>query len=225
MKPTLVKRDVNYLHRLVIRILLFIMIIEWGFLLFEGQLLQVFLVTLIILVLLAPELFKQRMEIIIPAEFHVMAVFFTFASLYLGEIQHFYSRIWWWDMMLHGSAGLLMGIIGFLLVYLLNESRRIELQLNSGFIALFAFFFAVTIGTFWEIFEFSMDQIFGFNMQKQMFNDPSGLTDTMWDMIVNAIGAIVTSLMGWGYLVARKDFFIRSWIQKFINKNPSLFSK
>jgi hypothetical protein len=49
----------------------------------------------------------------------------------------------------------------------------------------------------WEIFEFSMDQIFGLNMQKPMLGDPSGLTDTMWDMIVNLIGAAIVSLSGW----------------------------
>jgi uncharacterized membrane protein YjdF len=61
--------------------------------------------------------------------------------------------------------------------------------MNPGFVALFAFVFAIALGTLWEIFEFAMDQIFGLEMQKPMFGDPSGLTDTMWDMIVNAIGA------------------------------------
>ncbi len=69
-----------------------------------------------------------------------------------------------------------------------------------------------------------MDQFFGFNMQKEMFGDPSGLTDTMWDMIINALGAFIISMMGWWYLVSEKDFFIRSLIKKFIKKNPSLFT-
>jgi hypothetical protein len=101
------------------------------------------------------------MDIEIPAEFHLTAVVFIFASLYLGEIQDFYHRFWWWDIALHSSAGLLMGIVGFLLVYLLNESKRVELHMTPVFISLFAFSFAVTIGTLWEIFEFTMDQLFG----------------------------------------------------------------
>lgn len=118
-----------------------------------------------------------------------------------------------------------MGILGFLLVYILNESQQIELQLAPGFIAFFAFLFAVSIGTFWEIFEFSIDQIFNTDMQKPMFRDLSGLTDTMWDMIVNAIGAFVISIAGWWYLKKKKDFFVKEWIRKFIMRNPRMFRK
>jgi hypothetical protein len=224
MKNFLKKRNAQDLHRIVVRILLFFMVIEWAILMTELRFLQLFLVSIIIMVLLAPELFRNRMDIVIPAEFHVVAVIFILASLYLGEIQQFYQLIWWWDMALHGSAGLLMGVFGFLLVYILNENPRVELQMKPGFIALFAFFFSISIGTVWEIFEFSADQLFGFNMQKEMFGDESGLTDTMWDMIINAVGAAMISLFGWWYLSGEKDFFIQSLIKKFIQKNPSLFS-
>lgn len=224
MKKFLKKRSAGDLHRIVVRILLLLMVIEWAFLMVEMRFLQLFLVTIIIFVLIAPELFRNKMDLSIPADFHFIAVLFILASLYLGEIQQFYQLIWWWDMALHGTAGLLMGIFGFLLVYILNENPRVELQMMPGFIALFAFFFSISIGTVWEIFEFLMDQLFGFNMQKEMFGDVSGLTDTMWDMIINAVGAAVISLLGWWYLSLKRDFFIQSLIKKFIYKNPSLFN-
>jgi len=97
--------------------------------------------------------------------------------------------------------------------------------MTSVFISLFAFLFAVTIGTLWEIFEFFMDQLFGFNMQKPMMGDPSGLTDTMWDMIVNATGAFIISFVGWWYLKRKRAFFVKDWIRKFIMSNPELFHK
>lgn len=225
MKTYLKKRNADDLHRIVVRILLFLMMIEWAFLLTEFRFLQLFLVSVIIMVLIAPELFRNKMDIVIPAEFHFVAVLFILASLYLGEIQQFYQIIWWWDMALHGSAGLLMGIFGFLLVYILNENPRVELQMKPGFIALFAFFFSITIGTVWEIFEFAMDQVFGFHMQKEMLGDVSGLTDTMWDIIINAVGAAIISLFGWWYLSGEKDFFIQALIKNFIKKNPSMFSE
>lgn len=223
LKP--IQKNEHQIHLIFIRILMLILTIEWAYLLFETQWLSLFLVSLIILTLFAPTLFRNKMDLELPAEFHFMAVLFVFASLYLGEIQEFYQRIWWWDMVLHATAGLMMGITGFLLVYILNESKRVELQMNSVFIALFAFTFAVSIGTVWEIFEFAMDQLFGFNMQKQMFTDPSGLTDTMWDMIVNALGASVISFTGWRYIKKERHFFIKSMILKFIEKNPSWFRK
>ena len=104
---------------------------------------------------------------------------FVFAALFLGEIQRYYERIWWWDIALHTSSGLLKGILGFLLVYVLNENERIKLHMPPRFVALFAFLFAAAAGTLWEIIEFAMHQVFGSTMQKPMFGDPSGLTDAM----------------------------------------------
>ncbi|MFA5700799.1 MAG: hypothetical protein WC913_05930 [Desulfuromonas sp.] len=201
------------------------MAVEWVVLLLDQRWLSTFLVTLIIVTLVSPLIFRHRLAVEIPAEFHIAAVVFIFASLYLGEVQSFYQRFWWWDMVLHASAGLLMGIVGFLLVYLLNESKRVELHMTPVFISVFAGLFAVTIGTFWEIFEFSMDQLFSTNMQKPMLGDPSGLTDTMWDMIVNALGALIISSMGWWYLKRKQLFFVREWIRAFIRKNPRMFKK
>lgn len=216
---------ITQIHLWTGRILLLIVGLEWFYLLTESQWLSLFVVSLLLIVLFFPIIFKKRFQVEIPAEFHLAAVIFTFAALYLGEIQQFYQRVWWWDIALHATAGLLMGIFGFLLIYILNESKRIDIHLTSGFIAFFAFTFAVSIGTVWEIFEFAMDQIFGLNMQKQMMGDPSGLTDTMWDMIVNAIGALMISLTGWWYLRSKKNYFVKEWIKKFIEKNPRLFSK
>lgn len=221
----IVKLGENRIHRLLIRFLLMVMAVEWVLLLLDQRWLSLFLITLIIITLIAPIIFRRKMEMEIPAELHIAAIIFAFASFYLGEVQSFYHIIWWWDILLHATAGLLMGILGFLLVYILNESQQIELQLAPGFIAFFAFLFAVSIGTFWEIFEFSIDQIFNTDMQKPMFRDLSGLTDTMWDMIVNAIGAFVISIAGWWYLKKEKDFFVKEWIRKFIMRNPRMFRK
>jgi uncharacterized membrane protein YjdF len=213
----------NRAHRILIRILLLLLTVEWVLLMLDQRWLSLFLVTLIISTLFAPILFRNKLQLEIPVEFHLTAVIFIFASFYLGEVQDFYFRYWWWDIALHATAGLLMGILGFLLVYVLNESKRVELHMTSGFIAFFAFIFAVAIGAIWEIFEFGMDQIFGTIMQKPMLGDPSGLTDTMWDMIVNAIGAILISITGWWYLKRNKSFFVRDWIRKFIERNPAMF--
>ena len=215
----------NRVHRILVRVLLLMMVVEWMVLLIDQRWFSAFLVTLIIATLLSPIIFRNRMEMEIPAEFHITAVVFIFASLYLGEIQDFYYRFWWWDIALHSSAGLLMGIVGFLLVYLLNESKRVELHMTPVFISFFTFSFAVTIGTLWEIFEYTMDRLFRLNMQKPMMGDPSGLTDTMWDMIVNAMGAFIISYMGWWYLKRKRTFFVKELIRKFIESNPTMFNK
>ena len=116
-----------------------------------------------------------------------------------------------------------MGILGFLLVYVLNASKTLAFSMTPLFIAFFAFMFAVAIGALWEIFEYSMDAFFGTRMQKPMFDDPSGLTDTMWDMIVNSLGAAFISSLGWWYMKHNRRSFIDIWIDKFIQRNPGWF--
>ena len=223
--PETYEQKVHTLHRRIIGILFILLVAEWGLLLFRQSWLSLFLVTCILGTLFAPVIFRKSMDMEIPAELHIIAVIFVFCAFYLGEIQDFYNKLWWWDMVLHTSAGLLMGILGFILVYVLNESKRAHLNMTPGFIAFFAFTFGVTIGSIWEIFEFSMDQLMGANMQKPMLGDPSGLTDTMWDIIVNAIGAFTISFIGFGYLKSGKSFFVKNWIKSFIDKNPKMFRK
>ncbi len=156
----------------------------------------------------------------IPLEFDTVAVVFIYMALFLGEVQDFYARFWWWDLVLHGGSGFLLGITGFLLVYLLNEDPKANIHMTPGFIALFAFMFSQGLGSLWEIFEFSMDQLFGLNMQK------SGLIDTMWDVIINACAAATIALLGYGYLKSpRIDSFLERAIDRFIRANPRVFRR
>lgn len=172
----------------------------------------------IIVITLLPSILGRRFHVRIPAEFELLTVLFVFASLFLGEVHGYYVRFWWWDVVLHTGSGFLLGILGFLLVYVLNERPEAELSMRPRFIALFAFMFAVGMGALWEIFEFAMDQSFGLNMQK------SGLVDTMWDLIVDTIGAAIIALLGWGYLsTAGSDSFLERWISRFVEQNPRLF--
>ena len=184
---------------------------------------DVFTITCIILIMLAPSRLGYRYRIRIPPEFELMAILFVFASMFLGELHGYYTRYWWWDIALHTTSGLLLGIFGFLLVYILNKDDRVDLSMQPRFVALFAFVFAVALGAVWEIFEFSMDQFFGMNMQKAMFGDPSGLTDTMWDLIVDSIGAAIVSLIGYWNLKVQKQSMFDGWIRKFVQRNPHLF--
>ena len=180
-----------------------------------GSWLTAAITTGILLLALAPSLLGARFNVRVPAEFELLAVLFIFASLFLGEVHSYYERFWWWDVLLHLGSGLLFGILGFLLVYSINQRQLGDVGLRPAFVALFAFAFAVALGALWEIFEFGMDQLFGLNMQK------SGLVDTMWDLIVDAAGAIVMSLLGWWYLRTREvDSFLERWIEKYLAANP-----
>jgi hypothetical protein len=216
-------RLASRIHRRSVLVLRAIMAIEFAVSLYEAQWFTAFLVFAIIVLTLAPAALGHRLRVHIPSEFQLLAVVFVFAALFLGEIHRYYELLWWWDIALHATSGLLLGIVGFLLVYLLNQSEHVDIHLRPHFVAMFAFMFAVAVGTLWEIFEFAMDRVFDATMQKPMLDDPSGLTDTMWDLIVNMIAAASISVLGWWYTRRGETSFVEVWIRRFIERNPRLF--
>ncbi|HJP37494.1 MAG TPA: hypothetical protein QF901_16075 [Gammaproteobacteria bacterium] len=172
----------------------------------------------VVVVTFLPVALGQRFDVRIPPEFALLAVVFVYASLFLGEVRGYYLKYWWWDILLHTGSGLLLGIFGFLLVHVMNEKEDLHLSMKPSFVALFAFLFAVGMGVLWEIVEFAMDQTFGTNMQK------SGLVDTMWDLIVDGLGALTISILGYGYLrTSGSESFLERWIHHFIIINQRFF--
>ena len=203
--------------RLVLQVILLVGLV---LAIWSGLWLNALTVTVIMVISLLPGLLGNRFHVYIPSEFQALTMVFIFASLFLGEYHGYYTRFWWWDALLHTASGFMLGILGFLLVHVMNEKEELELHMKPGFVALFAFMFAIGIGTLWEIFEFAMDNLFALNMQK------SGLMDTMTDLIVDAIGALIIALLGYGYLrTAGNSSFLEQWIQRFIEANPRLFRR
>jgi hypothetical protein len=46
----------------------------------------------------------------------------------------------------------------------------------------------------------------------------------MWDLIVDAAGALVISILGYGYLArSENDSFLERWIARFIRANRRFF--
>jgi uncharacterized membrane protein YjdF len=214
------------IHRRLTFALQAILIVGFMAEVWSGQWFNAAITSGIILITFAPIFLEKRFRVYIPPEFVLVSITFVFASLFLGEIHGYYTRYWWWDIALHTGSGILLGIVGFLLVHVLNESADIGVHLKPGFVALFAFLFAVGIGALWEIFEFGMDSFLGMNMQKEMLGDASGLTDTMWDLIVDTLGAMVIAVLGYGYIkTAKNESFLERWIRAFIRGNPGLFGK
>ena len=209
-------------HLAVLLVLQMVMAAQLVLLVIRQEAAQAFFVAGIMAVTLAPLVFR-RLSVEIPSEVEVVAVLFVFATLFLGEVRDYYERYWWWDMTLHTGSGLLLGMLGFMIVYVLNEDRHVDLHMRPAFVALFAFFFALGIGALWEVFEFGMDRVFGTNMQPATRRDPSGLNDTIHDLIVDTIGAALVSLFGWRYLARARTAYVDNWAKRFIERNPRLF--
>jgi hypothetical protein len=133
---------------------------------------------------------------------------FIFMSLILGSVFSFYERYHLWDVFLHTLSGVIIALIGFSMVYILNQGSLKKVQLSPSFLALFSMSFAISIGVLWEIYEYFMDSTLGWNMQR------SGLNDTMSDLIVDSIGAFAVALIGYLYLKG-KIKFVSKYSKKF----------
>jgi len=183
---------------------------------------NVFLTGLVIVLTLLPVLLEKRLGISIPPDFQLVSALFVFLTLFLGSAVDLYYKYWWWDIVLHAGSGFLFGVVGFLAIFLLNESDRIPVGLRPAFVCLFAVTFAVTAGVVWEIFEYVMDLIApSLNMQ----TGESGVRDTMHDLIVDTGGAIVVAAMGWAYMKAGHYSFIAHSVRGFVRRNPRLFGR
>ncbi len=166
---------------------------------------------------LLPPLLAARWSLTLPVPFLFATTLFFFGSIFLGEALGFYERLWWWDLALHGSSAIGFGLTGFLFMFMLFEGDKFAAPPSA--IAFITFCVAMTMGAIWEVFEFFMDQTFGLNMQK------SGLNDTMGDLIVNALGGLVASLTGYGYLVRHDQGILGRWIAEFVDLNRRLYRK
>ncbi len=155
-----------------------------------------------ILVVMLPSVLERKWKLEIPSLITIMYFVFLYCAIYLGEVRSFYFKIPYWDMILHTFSGLMIGSLGFSVVNLLNKSSK-PIALSPLFVAVFAFCFALGLGVLWEIYEFTMDGLMQTNMQKFALENGTALlgrealADTMEDLIVDAVGALVMSVIGY----------------------------
>ena len=181
----------------------------------EGRWLVAFTAAVVLALTFLPALIERELGVQLPVEFTLITCLFLYAAFGLGEVRAFYHRFWWWDLLLHSVSAVVMGLIGFLLVYSLHQTRRVVLP--PLYFALTTFGFAVTTGTLWELFEFGMDWAFGFNMQK------TGLDDTMTDLLVDVLGAAVAAWTGYQYVKGGDSLLADRLFRRLVENNPRLF--
>lgn len=181
-----------------------------------------------IVAFMIPSLATKKFRVEIPFSIYTSYVIFLYCAIFLGEVRNFYYIIPYWDTILHAFSGAMIGALGFSFVSLLNHNKgkNMEVELTPFFVAFFSFCFAMTLGIIWEIYEYTFDGLFGINMQKYMMEDGIqligrvALMDTMEDIIVDAIGALIMSIVG--YISLKYD---KGWIEKLIIHKKKSSSK
>lgn len=245
---------------IVYLVLRFLVIISMVLQIIHGNFANVFLCLLTLILLTIPYFINKTFKIALPNALEIIIFLFIFSAEILGEIQNFYGIFKHFDTILHTINGFLCAAIGFSLIDILNQNERFHMKMSPIFVALVAFCFSMTIGVLWEFIEFSADNFFGTDMQKDTivqslssvklnkegknipvklnsidhtaifyydesnnvveYNIPDGyldlgLKDTMKDLLVNFIGAIVFSIIGLLYIKNRDGYkFAEHFIPK-----------
>ena len=132
--------------------------------LFHGQWAHVGLCFLTLALCDVPTLVENSLKLRVEAPIDVIATLFAVCANIFGEILAFYLRFPWWDVMLHVVWGCLAGLLG---CAFLEASQRSRLRPVAA--ALTALGFAALTGILWEFFEFVMDALFVWDMQKDVW--------------------------------------------------------
>ena len=145
---------------------------------------------------------ERRLRFELPGLLYGFYIVFLYCAIFLGEVRSFYYLFPRWDSILHFFSSMMTGFFGLMVVTILNRDRHVSMNLSPLFVCLFAFCFSVTIGSLWEIYEFLGDGLFGLNMQKfmtaqgELLVGHDALRDTMKDIIVDVLGALLASVIG-----------------------------
>lgn len=108
------------------------------------------------------------------------------------------------DIPEHIFAGFLACSFGFVLSDIMQGERK---KIKPAVQALFGFAFGVALMVGWEFYEFTMDRLYGFDLQHALPYAQDGLLDTMVDLILGAGGSLAamfaeafrrTGLIGFG---------------------------
>ena len=144
----------------------------------------------------------------------ICCMLFGFFGNTVSNVWRMYDFFPAWDMVLHSLSGVLFAAVGLGLGSLVTYNQP-EGKLKIVAIVAFAFFFSLSVGFLWEIFEFTVDTINPASSTQgwadgmiQMGSDgvydiPDGtylvdsrrgtaILDTMEDMILHLLGSLIT---------------------------------
>ena len=127
---------------------------------------------------------KKSFIIEVEASTQTMLSLFIFIAVCIGSTLNNRTTFEHFDIVTHCASGVLSAWFGYDFANIIYRKRG---DLGPAMSSLFSLAFALSIAVGWEIYEFSMDKLYGMTLQK-------GNTDTMVDFISCAVGAVITML-------------------------------
>lgn len=122
-----------------------------------------------------------------PPRFYLLAMIFDIFAAALGSAVNLYKYIGFYDKFVHYLSGILLAEAGIIIINYVFSVRKIEKDMLV--MLLFSFFFSASCAGFWEIYEFTADNLLNINMQGKNSN-------TMGDIVSGTLGAATYFLAG-----------------------------
>ncbi|WP_340005770.1 hypothetical protein MHH52_28265 [Paenibacillus sp. FSL K6-0276] len=183
MQETSRNHRFNYFFELILYIICGVSIIYFGM---TGNYGKTFQAGLIIFVLLLFRGLITWTKSELPPALRFSVLVFITITMMLANLFSLYGVIPYLDKIEHLLSGVILFFVGQFILIKMAKRKRLG-GLPSNIIVWFAFFFAVAMAGMWEIYEFTVDHLFGLNSQN------GSLTDTMIDMICGTLSALVAS--------------------------------
>lgn len=119
-----------------------------------------------------------------PKRFYIIAILFHFFAASLGSVINLYRYLEFYDKIVHYLSGIILAEAGMIIMTYIFKKHSLK---NDNILKLlFAFFFSAACAGFWEIYEFTADNLLNINMQ-------GGNSNTMGDIISGVLGALTYS--------------------------------
>ncbi|MBS1124792.1 MAG: hypothetical protein H6Q90_7020 [Deltaproteobacteria bacterium] len=147
-------------------------------------------------VTLVPSLLARDLHARTPVELEVALLLLMVGDMTFGNLLGWYVRLPWYDKVVHVGSSILVGLIGFLSIYVLHATDRVRFRPWLDGVAIFLA--TVGIGAVWEIAEYAADHLFGRATQGSPTMAP--IDDTMIDLMLDSIGGIVAAVFGPVYM-------------------------
>ena len=141
---------------------------------------------------LVPAIIARSAQARMPFELELVLLGLMVGDMTLGNLLGLYVRVPWYDKALHLGSSTLIGLIGFLSVYVLRATGRTALR--PWLDGLLIFLVTLGVGALWEIAEYAVDHLLGRATQTSPGMGP--LDDTMIDLVVDGIGGMVAAVLG-----------------------------
>ena len=164
----------------------------------------------------------------IPKEMEIIIIVFIYWTLFLWSAQEFYYHVPYWDSIYHFVSWILLGFIGFILMYALQ--KRWQFSANLILFSIFVFCFASTVALVWEIYEYLLDELFWADAQQARWllapdwtcDSRLWVVDTMEDVIFSSIGCFISLFIWYKYL---KNWTSFKWFDYLVKKCEKLNAK